>query len=230
MVTLAPPVPTGVDPGRLQKAAAGLSATGGLTFYVEDAVVTYSAAGTSVLVDEGRDHGATAVRLDRRAWDDLVAQVRTFIGLYLSDELTFERGRFEQLADWDPVLRYLHAGLPPYDPSGVDFEGRDPAATFDVGTDDAELAAQLRVMGYLHVKGVFSVEEMDEANREVDRLAALARPGDDQSWWVTSEDGSKSTVPARLCQPPLPVPRRARKRPPGPAVGNAPRSPPEDRA
>jgi len=192
VVTLAPPVPAGVDPGRLQKAAAGLSSTGGLTFYVEDAVVTYSAAGTSVLVEEDRDHGATAVRLDRRAWDDLVAQVRTFIGLYLSDELIFERGRFEQLADWDPVLRYLHAGLPPYDPAQVDFEGRDPAATFDADADDAALAAQLRVMGYLHVKGVFSVEEMDEANREVDRLAALARPGDDQSWWVTSEDGSRA--------------------------------------
>jgi hypothetical protein len=192
VVTLAPPVPAGVDPGLLQKAAAGLSSTGGLTFYVEDAVVTYSAAGTSVLVEEGRDHGATAVRLSRRAWDDLVAQVRTFIGLHLSDELTFERGRFEQLADWDPVLRYLHAGLPPYDPARVDFDGRDPVATFDADVDDATLAAQLRVMGYLHIKGVFSVEEMEEANREVDRLAALARPGDDQSWWVTADDGSRA--------------------------------------
>ena len=116
--------------------------------------------------------------------------MRTFVGLLLGDELQMERGGFEQLADWEPVLRYLHAGIPPYDPSRADFEDRDPTAAFPVDTDDAELAAQLRVMGYLHVTGVFTAEEMDAANREVDRLAALARPGDDQSWWVTGEDGS----------------------------------------
>ncbi len=191
-MTLAPAVPAGVDPGLLRWAAAGVSSTGGLTFYVGDAVVTYSVAGGSVVVEEGCDHGTTAVRLGRQAWDDLVAQVRTFVGLYLSDELTFERGGFEQLADWDPVLRYLHAGLPPYDPSRADLEGRDPAATFEASTDDAALVAQLRTMGYLHIKGVFSAEEMAAADREIDRLASLARPGDDQSWWVTTEDGSKA--------------------------------------
>jgi len=191
-VTLAPTIPASVDPGLLQEAAADLSSTGGLTFSVDDAVVTYSVTGGSVLVEEGRGDGATAVRLSRRAWDDLVAQVRTFVGLYLGDELTFERGGFEQLADWDPVLRYLHAGLPPYDASRVDFEGRDPAATFGADADDTELAAQLGTMGYLHVKGVFSAEEMAAADREIDRLAALARPGDDQSWWVTTEDGSRA--------------------------------------
>ena len=50
-------------------------------------------------------------------------------------------------------------------------------------------------MGYLHVTGVFDAEEMAAANREIDRLAALARPGDDRSWWVTNEDGS-----AALCR------------------------------
>jgi hypothetical protein len=191
-MTLAPPVPGGVDPGLLQAAAADLSSTGGLTFYVEDAVVTYSVVGTSVLVEEGCDHGATAVRLSPQAWDDLVSQVRTYVGLYLGNELTFERGGFEQLADWDPVLRYLHAGLPPYDPSQIDFEGRDPAVAFDADADDTELAAQLRTMGYLHIKGVFSAKEMQEADQEVDRLSSLAQPGDNQSWWVTTEDGSKA--------------------------------------
>ena len=176
----------------LQKAASGLSATGGVTFRVDDEVVTYTADDRSVVAEDGRDDGATVVRLSRQAWADLVGQFRTFIGLYLADELTFERGRFEQLADWDPVLRYLHAGIPPYDPAEVDFAGRDPAATFDADTDDAELAAQLRTMGYVHVRGVFSAEEMEAADREVDRLAAVARPDDDRSWWVTTDDGAKA--------------------------------------
>jgi hypothetical protein len=189
-MTLVPQIPDTVDRDLLGKEAAEVAATGGLTFYIDDETLTYSVDGSTVRCEVGKDTGATAVRLSRRAWDDLVGQMRTFVGLLLGDELQMERGGFEQLADWEPVLRYLHAGIPPYDPSRADFEGRDPAGAFSVDTDDAELAAQLRVMGYLHVTGVFTTEEMDAANREVDRLALLARPGDDQSWWVTDEDGS----------------------------------------
>lgn len=191
-MTLAPPVPPGVDPDVLRRAAADVATTGSLTFYVDGEAVTYIAAGTSVVVEEGRDDGAAAVRLSRQAWNDLVGQVRTFVGLFLSNELAFERGGFEQMADWDPVLKYLHAGIPPYDPSRADFQGLDPSATFSPDADHEELAAQLRTMGYLHIRGVFSPAEMEEANREIDRLAALARPGDDESWWVTTEDGSSA--------------------------------------
>ena len=189
-MTLVPPIPDVVDRGLLEKEAADVAATGGLTFYVGDEALTYTSDGSTVRSEIGRDTGAVAVRLSRRAWDDLVGQMRTFVGLLLGDELQMERGRFEQLADWEPVLRYLHAGIPPYDPSRADFEDRDPAAALPVDTDDGELAAQLRIMGYLHVEGVFTAAEMEAANREVDRLASLARPGDDQSWWVTDEGGS----------------------------------------
>jgi len=189
-MTLVPPIADAVDPDLLAKEAAVVAATGGLTFHVGDETLTYTSDGTTVRCETGVDAGAVAVRLSRRAWDDLVGEMRTFVGLLLGDELHMERGGFEQLADWEPVLRYLHAGIPPYDPSRADFEGRDPAAAFPVDTDDAELAAQLRTMGYLHVTGVFTTEEMEAADREVDRLASLARPADDQSWWVTDEAGA----------------------------------------
>ncbi len=183
-------MPAGVDRDVLGKAAAGVAATGGLTVYVGDETITYSVDGNSVHCDVGADGGAIAVRMSRHAWDDLVAQMSTFVGLLLRDELRFERGGFEQLADWEPVLRYLHAGIPPYDPARADFEGRDPTASFAADTADDELASQLRTMGVLHVTGVFNLEEMAAANREIDRLAALAHPGDDQSWWATDENGT----------------------------------------
>lgn len=190
-MTLAPALPPAVDPDVLRRATAEVAATGGLTFLVEGAALTYRVDGDQLSVEEGRADGATAVRLSRRAWDDLTGQVRTFVGLFLGGELSFERGGFEQLADWDPVLKYLHAGIPPYDPSRADLRGRDPGAGFPAEADDAELAAQLQTMGYLHVKGVFAAEEMRAVDRETDRLAAEAAPGDDRSWWVTAEDGSK---------------------------------------
>ncbi|BBZ69654.1 hypothetical protein MPRS_07470 [Mycobacterium paraseoulense] len=189
-VPLTHPAPTALDPDVLESAAGDLASTGAITFLVDDDAVTYAVEGSTIRVGEGQRSGDAVVRLSRRAWDDMVGQIRTVINLLLSDELSFERGGFDQLADWDPVLRYLHAGVPPYDPARADLGGRDPLATFTLDADDAELAAQLRTMGYLHVKGVFDADEMRAANREVDRLAAQARPGDDRSWWATAEDGA----------------------------------------
>jgi hypothetical protein len=190
-VALTLPARPALDPKILESAARDVAPTGAITFLVGDDAVTYGVDGPTIRVERGLGAGdsAAVVRLSRQAWDDMAGQIRTVINLLLSEELAFERGGFEQLADWDPILRYLHAGIPPYDPARADFEGRDPWAAFTHDADDAELAAQLRTMGYLHVKGVFGPEEMEAANLEVDRLAAAARPGDDQSWWVTDEDG-----------------------------------------
>ena len=186
---LRPDAPS-VDSDVLESAARDIASTGAITFCVDDYAVTYAVDGSTIRVDEGQDYGELVVRLSRQAWDDMVDQARTVINLLLSNDLAFERGGFEQLADWDPTLRYLHAGIPPYDPARADFHGRDPFATFTPDASDDELAAQLQTMGYLHVKAVFDSEAMHVANREIDRLAAEARPGDDQSWWVTAEDGT----------------------------------------
>ncbi|MGF2951944.1 phytanoyl-CoA dioxygenase family protein [Mycobacterium sp. THU-M116] len=192
-MALSHPVPRSLDPEILAAAARHLARTGSITFLVGDDAVTYTADGPTIRVDDGQATGTgggqAVVRLSRQAWDDMVGQVRTVVNLLLSDDLAFERGGFDQLADWDPVLRYLHAGIPPYDPARTDLKGRDPLAAFTLDAHDAELAAQLETMGYLHVTGVFTSEEMEAANREVDRLAAAARPGDDRSWWVIGEDG-----------------------------------------
>ncbi|KKC06003.1 hypothetical protein AWC17_20915 [Mycobacterium nebraskense] len=183
-------VPHTLDPDILESAARDLASTGAITFLVDHEAVTYAVDGSTICVREGQGDGDVAVRLSRQAWDDMTGQVRTIINLLLSNDLAFERGGFEQLADWDPILRYLHAGIPPYDPARADLEGRDPHAAFALDASDAELAAQLQTMGYLHVKGVFGADEMRVANREIDRLAAQAHAGDDQSWWATAEDGS----------------------------------------
>src|SRR5579862_5050704 len=184
-MALAPPQAPGLDPTVLAAAVRRTADAGAITFLVDGDAVTYAAEGDAVVVSEGRQDGATAVRLSRHAWDDVVGQLRTFVNLLLSDDLTFERGGFRQVSDWDPVLRYLYGAVPPYDPARSDLGGRDPQATFTLDAGDDELAAHLRAVGYLHVRGVFGAGEMAAANAEVDRLAAEARPGDDRSWWAT---------------------------------------------
>jgi len=169
-------------------AAAVRDLTGSLTFQVDDAAVTFRAVDGTVAVEEGSADGEVAVRLDQQAWDDLVAQVRTPVNLVLANALSFDRGGFGDLADWEVALRYLMTGVPPYDPARADLHGRDPRASHTLADSDDELREQLQAMGYLHLRGVFTAEEVAAANAEVDRLAALATPGDERSWWVTDED------------------------------------------
>ncbi len=187
-MTLAPVLPDTVDDATLAAAAGDLQ--GSLTFRVGNEAVTYRAAGGTVTVDEGASNGDTVVRLEPQAWADLTHQVRTPINLLLSEQLSFERGSFRELSDWDQVLTYLHHGVPPYHPDRADLRGRDPQASMTLDDSDEELRAQLQTMGYLHLRGVFSAEEVAGANAEVDLLAAQARQGDDSSWWVTAEDGT----------------------------------------
>src|SRR3974377_1294795 len=113
---LHPPPPVDPDPDILATAARRLAPVGATSFLVAaaaprapvgamsslvaDAAVTYAVDGASITAEEGRADGENAVRLSPAAWDDMVRQMRTFITLLLSDELHFERGGFEQLADW----------------------------------------------------------------------------------------------------------------------------------
>jgi hypothetical protein len=189
-MTLAPARPADLDPDVLAVATADVARAGSLTFVVDGQPLTYRATAEGVTESDDAD-GDTVVRLSAQAWQDLVGQVRTFINLHLSGELAYDSGDFDRLAAWDRTLRYLHAGIPPYDPARADLRGRDPRKAVSLDDSDDELREQLETMGFLLVKGVFSPEEMAEANAEVTRLAELAQPGDEQSWFVDTDEGQQ---------------------------------------
>jgi len=187
-----------LDHDALAAAARSVGKAGSIGFRIGQGglAVTYRVAGSAISVTEGLADADTVVVLDERAWADLTAQMRTYINLFLAGAVTFERGGFNQFAQWDPALRFLHAGIPVYDPDRADLGDRDPQAVMTLDADDDELRAQLDTMGYLHLRGVFTADEMIAVNAEVDRLAALARPGDDKSWWAV--DASDNEVLCRL--------------------------------
>ena len=99
----------------------------------------------------------------------------TFVGLLLGDELQVERGGFEQLADWEPVLRYLHAGICPTIRPGPTWRGSDWRAPCRWTPRTRSSPPSWRVMGYLHVKGVFS-DGGDGRGRPRGRPVGVARP------------------------------------------------------
>ncbi len=163
-----------------------------VAFRIGARVTTYRfVASEGVVTEDGAaDDAAVLVSMSEAAWADLTTQVRTLVNLHLADQLAYERGDFARLADWGPLLTLVHAGVPLYDPARVDLSGVDLGRSFTLDDSDEELRHYLGTTGYLHVRGVFADDEIAALNAEVDRLAGLAKRGDDESWWVTDEDGN----------------------------------------
>lgn len=156
---------------------------------------TYRAEHGRVTVVEGEDPGAAAVvALSAAAWSDLAQFARTVPALQLAGELAFARGGFSHLARWEPALRAVYVGIPIFDPADTDLVDRDGTPlsldrVFSLDDSDDDLAWFLDKAGYLHVGGVFTTDEIAALNAEVDRLAAVARPGDGRSWWASDPSG-----------------------------------------
>ena len=157
-------------------------------FRLGQRAITYRLEGGHVAVEDGVADATTVVVMADRDWDAVLKQTRTFVNLHLAGDLSFERGGFDGLVEWDPILKEMHCGIPVYDPARVDLSGLDVSRTFTLLDADDEIRAFLATTGFAHLKAVFTPEEIARLNDEVDRLAAQAVPGDDRSWWVTDAD------------------------------------------
>ena len=49
----------------------------------------------------------------------------------------------------------------------------------------------LHVAGYVHIKGVFTADEVGRYGAEVEHVRALTTPGDPYSWWSINADGEE---------------------------------------
>lgn len=175
--------------------AAALADEAPLAIRVVDAAWTYRVAAGTVVVDDGVAPDAGAViELSGAAWSDLVELVRTVPALMISGDIAVT-GSASAVDRWERPLRMLWQGMPIVEPSAAllhDGVGRpiDIARTFTLDDTDDDLGAFLRAVGVMRVRGVFGADEIAALNDEVDRLAALARPGDDRSWWAQNADGN----------------------------------------
>ena len=167
-----------------------------LAVRIGDRLTTYQLIpGEGVAIDESTDTDAdVVVAMSAEAWADLTTQMRTIISLFLANELTLERGEFLALMDWGPLLTRIHNDVPLYDPTRVDLSGVDLTRTFTLDDSDEDMRAYLETTGYLHVKGVFSADEIAALNAEVDRLAAMATRGA-----TTSRGGSPTRTATTRC-------------------------------
>lgn len=151
-------------------------------------------AAGAVSVAPVRDAGGLPVlRLTPTQLDDLVEDRLTPVGLMTSGSLVLTGCGIGRLLDWWLVLRSVLDGEPVYRPGDVDLPD-DLGRSFTLEDDPDELREFLSTAGYLHLRDVFTPDEMARVSTDMDREAPAYSDGDGESWWVTLADGARRVV------------------------------------
>ena len=190
-------LPARLASGNAVVAVADLSNnTGPIAFRLSgrDGTYRYCIEDGVVIVREGDDGAEALIELAPQAWQDLVYELRSAFGLLYAGELKFLRGSFDHLERWWPAMRAMFSGRPIYDEATLELHDLDGGdldlrRSFSLADDPAEVRHFLRTAGYLHLRSVYSPEEVSAFAAEVDRLSEVATPGDGHSWWANDATG-----------------------------------------
>jgi hypothetical protein len=66
--------------------------------------------------------------------------------------------------------------------------------SFDLDDDPEEVSHFLGEAGFLHLRGVFTEDEMAAVSADMDAAAPQYADGDGRSWWATTHDGTRRLV------------------------------------
>lgn len=164
---------------------------------VAGAAFTYAPSATGITIAEGSEAAATLLELSIDAFSDFVNEVHSASGLAMGGKLNFIRGELASLHRWEPALRALYTGRAIWTPAAaanlVDECGKplDLARNFTLSDSDEAMRTYLEIAGFLHVRGVFSPNEIDELRDEVDQVRAALEPGTGDCWWSTTTTGDQ---------------------------------------
>ena len=141
------------------------------------------------------------VALDLAAFTDLVDERKSAFGLAIGGRVTGDDRSVHMFCAWDPVLRSVLDGRSLYRPGGVTLRalggGRlDPDQAFMLDGPDREAAHFLAEAGFLHLKDVFTDDQMAAIDADLTTAVESARPDDGVSWWATTRQGVR--YPCRI--------------------------------
>lgn len=195
-----------VLPGLLEEhgelAARGMASIGArpLTIVAADECFTVDRTSGHLSIRDGHNDAALEVAMEEEALSDAMQDVASLAWAAMMGRLTVERGTFDDLARWDPVLRTLRDGEPVFEPGTLAFSGLDGSPldlrrAFRLDDEMAAAGSFLGQAGYVHLVEIFTSEEMDAVSAELDAAVATAERDDGQSWWARTADG---WYPARI--------------------------------
>lgn len=177
----------------LASAAFASSGLDSITVAVDDAAYTWRMDGSGSLEVVPGDLGRASANLSSAWFSDIVNDVRSTVALMIDGSEVMARGRIVHLTMWEPVLRALVDGRPAYRPGLIGFTDREGSPldlnrSFTLDDDPAELAHFLAEAGFLHLRGVFTHDEMDVLSAEIDRWRDRMEPDDRRAWFATVDD------------------------------------------
>ncbi|HVN41122.1 MAG TPA: phytanoyl-CoA dioxygenase family protein [Myxococcota bacterium] len=167
-----------------------------LAFRVEDgATFSWIASDGGVRIVEGDADAATLVELPEAIFSDFLHELLTASGATMTGRARVARGALPGWQRWEPAIQSLCHGRPIYGPEVrerlVDRAGRplELHRSFEVGDPEDEMRAFFDTTGYLHIRSVFTREEVAFYGAEVERCRARTRPDDGDSWWSVNASG-----------------------------------------
>lgn len=154
---------------------------------------TYVPGPNGLALVPGDAAAKTVVELDEALWQGLREAMETPFGIVLFGKGKIVSGEAGDFFRWEPALRVLYEGLPPYDPTAplVGRDGReiDPTRAFHPDDDPAVMAEFLRTTGYIVVREVIPPNEIEALLEAAENLRGTAKQDDPMSWWGRHEDG-----------------------------------------
>jgi ectoine hydroxylase-related dioxygenase (phytanoyl-CoA dioxygenase family) len=192
-------LPARLDAGNGALAFGDLAPLGTLAIATPAGTYTYVPHDGTVEVRQGDADADTVIEMDLDSWLGLVSDLDTAPSLFYSGRATATSGKPLRFVRWEPGLRAMFHGLPPFDPATADLRDLDggpldPTETFVVDdlADRREVMAHfLDTAGYLVVRQAFSPDDVATLRDGADRLRADARPGDGASWWGRNAAGEE---------------------------------------
>jgi len=158
---------------------------------------TWRSVDGAVVVDEGDTGAPTLIELSNETFSDFLNELLTASGAVRTGRARVVRGDLGGWHRWEPAIRSLTSGREIYGPGVwptlVDRAGDplDLLRSFTVDDDRDEMAHFLATAGYLHVKSVFTADEVAAYGDEVEHVRTLTTPGDPFSWWSINSDGDE---------------------------------------
>ena len=134
------------------------------------------------------------VRIDQAAFDDLVSNRKTAMGLLVHRRVEGNGAARALFNSWDPVLRSVLDDWYVYEPGKITLKAQDGTSldlhqSLTLDHDRDELAHFLAEAGFLLLKNVLSGPELSQLDTEFDAAVAAADRNDGESWWAQTSNG-----------------------------------------
>lgn len=166
-----------------------------LAFSAGGTTFTWLASERGVEIREGDADAATLVELSEETFSEFLHELLTARGAENSGQARVVRGELKGWQRWEPAIRSLCTGWEIYGPAVwqtlVDRADAplDLHRQFSVDDDLDEMRHFFGRAGYLHLKGVFTRDEVTRYGAEVEVVRHRITRDDPTSWWSVTADG-----------------------------------------